>query len=93
VKAYTIIERRAHPVTGKACDYREEVTRDRDMVVYQTYLDGEPYAWPGNEDATGAPRKTWRESYGFVPFVWVNHIDTGVEYGLSELHLGPARLS
>ncbi len=88
VKAYCIIERRAHPITGKAVDYREEVSREGDMVVTRTFLDEQPFAWPGNEDVNGDLRKEWREPYGFVPFVWVNHIDTGVEYGLSELHLG-----
>ena len=90
VKAYCYEEQRAHPQTGKTVIYREEVGRDGEFVTYQTFLDKAPYAWPGNEDVNGNPRAEWREPYGFVPFIWLNHIDTGTEFGLSEQHQGLA---
>lgn len=90
VKGYTFEDMRTHPLTGRAAVYREVVSRQEEYVVYQTYLDKEPYAWPANLDADGVARQNWREPYGFVPFVWVNHIDTGTEFGLSELHQGLA---
>lgn len=90
VKGYIYEEPREHPTTGKAVVYREEVTRDGDNVVYRTYLDKQPYPWPTNLDMKGVARQEWSEPYGFVPFVWCNHIDTGTEFGLSELHQGLA---
>lgn len=88
VQGYTFEELRAHPTTGKSCVYKEVVTRDGDNVLYQTQLDDMVFAWPGNEDAAGHPRAAWSEPYGFVPLVWLNHIDTETEFGLSELHAG-----
>ena len=88
VKAYEIQEQRAHPNTGKPVTYRELVEKDGDLVVYRTFLDTMAFAWPENVDARGIARAEWHEAYGFVPLVWLNHIDTGVEFGLSELHLG-----
>lgn len=90
VRGYTYEETRAHPTSGKSVTYREIVTRDKEKVLYQTQLDDQVFAWPGNEDAAGNPRAAWAEAYGFVPMVWINHIDTDTEYGLSELHAGLA---
>lgn len=88
VKAYTFQEMRAHPQSGKSVRYQEKVARAGVNVVYTTYLDETPYAWPGNEDASGKPRAQWQEPYGFIPLVWVNNIDTNTDFGLSELHQG-----
>jgi hypothetical protein len=88
VRGYTYQEQRAHPTTGKAVTYQERVNRDGENVLYQTLLDDNVFAWPGNEDANGKPRAAWSEPYGFVPLVWVNHIDTDTDFGLSELHAG-----
>lgn len=88
VQGYTFEETRAHPTTGKSCTYTEVVTRDGDNVLYQTRLDDQVFAWPGNEDVSGKARMAWAEPYGFVPLVWLNHIDTETEFGLSELHAG-----
>lgn len=88
VCGYTREEVRAHPITGKACTYKEHVCKDGDAVLYQTFLDEQSFAWPGNEDVSGTPRAAWQEPYGFVPMVFVNHIDTNTEFGLSELHAG-----
>jgi hypothetical protein len=90
VKAYCYQEPRVHPITGKAVLYKEEVGRDGENVTYTTYLDNQLFAWPTNVDAMGNARAQWQEPYGFVPFIWVNHIDTGTEFGLSELHQGLA---
>lgn len=90
VRGYTYEEPRAHPISGKAVTYSEVVTRDGENVLYQTRLDDQVFAWPGNEDAKGNPRANWSEAYGFVPMVWINHIDTDTEFGLSEMHAGLA---
>ena len=66
--------------------YREEVSREGDLVVYETFLDDGPYAWPENTDRTGQPVSTWRVPYGFVPLVVLQHNDVGLGWGWSELH-------
>jgi hypothetical protein len=59
----------------------EVARRDGDLVVYQTLLNGEPYAWNG-------VAHTWEEAYGFVPLVLVQHMNVGLPWGWSELHAG-----
>lgn len=94
VKGYVIEETRPDPrrqaerltVRGSAAaaptvTYTEIATRDGDDVVYQTYLDGQPYDW-------GSGATAWAEPYGFVPLVVIPHLDVGMEWGLSELHAG-----
>lgn len=88
VAGYTYAEMREHPTTKKACVYQEEVTKDGENILYKTMLDDQVFAWPGNEDMNGRPRSDWSEPYGFVPMVFINHIDTDTEFGLSELHAG-----
>lgn len=88
IAGYTYAEMREHPKTGKPCEYQEVVTKDGEIVIYQTRVDDQVFAWPGNEDASGKPRSEWSEPYGFVPMVFVNHIDTDSDFGLSELHAG-----
>jgi len=87
VKGYVIAERRPDPrgITNTVT-YLEQVTRSGDYVVYETFLNGEPYAWPDNVDRSGMPVSSWREPYGFVPLVVVQHNDVGLEWGWSELH-------
>lgn len=68
--------------------YKEEVTRDGQYVVYKTYKNDSPFAYPDNIDRTGEAKQEWREAYGFVPFIWLNHIPTGSIYGNSELFAG-----
>lgn len=82
VKGYVIQEGRDDP-EGKlrSVAYREEVTRDGEGVVYRTFLNGQPYAWPGNGGMS-----SWVEPYGFVPLVVVQHNDIGLDWGWSELH-------
>lgn len=87
VKGYVLEEVREDP-RGKTrtVSYTEKVTRRGDDVIYATYLNGKPYAWPANVDKTGTPVAVWSEPYGFVPLVILQHNDVGLEWGWSELH-------
>lgn len=87
VKGYVIKEVRDDPRSKvRTVTYTEDVSRDGDNVIYSTFLNGEPYAWPENVDRTGEPVATWREPYGFVPLVVLQHNDVGLAWGWSELH-------
>ena len=87
VKGYVISEVVEHPENQmQTADYREEVTRQGDSVVYETFLNQVPYAWPDNLDRSGRPVSMWSEPYGFVPLVVIQHNDVGLEWGWSELH-------
>lgn len=61
--------------------YREVARKTRadgkDRVEYRTYLGDEPHDWTGNGPA-------WDVPYGFVPLVWVRHLDVGLPYGQGE---------
>lgn len=84
VKAYTIEETRRDPRSGnpkQTVTYRETATRDGDSVVYQTTLNGQPYAWNG-------VAAEWAEPYGFIPLVITQHLNVGLSWGWSELHAG-----
>lgn len=87
VKGYTLLEIRDDP-RGKTgtVTFEEVVSRDGDFVVWETFLNGQPYAWPENTDRTGQAVATWQEPYGFVPLVVLQHNDVGLEWGWSELH-------
>lgn len=87
VKAYGIREERDDP-RGKTghVTYIERVGRAGDLVVYETFLNGKPYAWPENKDRTGKAVASWSEPYGFVPLVVIQHNDVGLDWGWSELH-------
>jgi hypothetical protein len=87
VKGYVIEENRADPQGGaRTVVYLEIVTRNGQDVVYETFLNGRPYAWPENIDQTGNALSTWTEPYGFVPLVVIQHNDVGLDWGWSELH-------
>jgi len=87
VKGYVIRENRDDPRGGSGTvTYGESVSRAGEFVVYETFLDGEPYAWPENVDRTGTPVAVWQEPYGFVPLAMIQHNDIGLEWGWSELH-------
>lgn len=83
VKAYVIEYKRTDDVMkGKGfleVDYREEVYRDGDNVVYRLFKNGAPWAW-GGESAE------WSVPYGFVPMVHIQHHDVGMFWGMSEAH-------
>lgn len=87
VKGYVIKETRGDP-RGKegTVAYKEVVTRDSELVVYETFLNGAPYAWPDNINRSGEPVSSWAEPYGFVPLVVIQHNDVGLDWGWSELH-------
>ena len=89
VKGYTFEETRVHPENPRrTATYTEECSRSGDNVVYRTYLNGKPYAWPGQEDGQGNRQEEWAEPYGFVPLVVVQHNNVGLEWGWSEMHPG-----
>lgn len=67
-------------------EYMEKVSRSGDDVIYETFLNGIPYAWPENVDRTGEPVAAWSAPYGFVPLVVIQHNDVGLSWGWSELH-------
>ena len=83
VKGYEIVEERQDPdKEDRTVIYRETAEREGDLVVYRTYKDDELYYWGDASD--GKPE--WSEDYGFIPMVWLNHNDVGLDYGESELH-------
>lgn len=82
VKGYTIKETRAHPDTGRDVEFREEVSRDGEFVVYKTFMNNAPYPWNGQAEE-------WAEAYGFVPMVHIEHNNVGLDWGWSEIQ--PAR--
>jgi hypothetical protein len=81
VKGYQIEDQREHPEKpGTTVTYSELASRgDGDAVVYETYLNGKPYAWNGQASA-------WEESYGFVPLVLIQHRNVGMGWGWSEFY-------
>lgn len=82
VKGYTLVESRPHPESGRPVEFKEIVSRDGELVVYRTYLNGSPFAWNGKAEE-------WAEPYGFVPVVHIEHNNVGLDWGWSEMH--PAR--
>ena len=87
VKGYTIKEKRANPAGQRGTViYSERVTRSGPLVVYETFLNGDPYAWKGNEDQSGNAVSSWSEPYTFIPLVVIQHHDVGLDWGWSELH-------
>lgn len=85
VKGYEIEEKRVHPYDpNRTAVYLEKATREGDNVVYQTFMDGMPYAWYGDLEE-------WSVPYGFVPMVMVQHNNVGLNWGWSEIHSGRAK--
>lgn len=94
VKSYSLQYERVHPDNeDMVAIYLEEVTRNGDNIITNTYLNGELYAYPENTDRTGTAQASWSEPYGFVPLVFIKHIDTGDVYGWSELHVARSRIN
>ena len=89
VKSYVIEEPRKDPKNPKKIiTYGERATRNGDMVVYETFMNGKPYAWEDNVMTDGensGPVWKWEEPYGFIPMVVLQHNDVGLEWGWSEL--------
>ena len=83
LKSYTLMERRAHPLNASLqVTYEERCINEDGNVRYETYLNGEPYAWDAKLG------ETWPVDYGFIPMVQVKHIDVGLDWGWSEFHAG-----
>jgi len=82
IKSYSFVELRKHPEYERTVTYLETCRNDGGTIVYNTYLDGEPYPW---DTALG---EEWTVDYGFVPMVHVMHKDVGLQFGWSELHQG-----
>lgn len=61
--------------------FTEKAYRDGEYVVYETLLDGEPFAWNG---ATGQ----WKVKYGFIPLVVAHHVPTGTKWAENCFHAG-----
>lgn len=93
IKGYVYREMKEHPEKDDAtAEYKEECERDGDNVVYRTYLDDKPYAWPGQDDEEGQYDE-WEVPYSFVPIVQVQHNDVGLDWGWAELHPGRGKVS
>lgn len=80
VKGYTYEEMRDNDI------YTEVVSRDGDLVVYETFKNDSPFAW----EPMGV--QSWTNGYGFVPFVLIRHIDIGLDWGWSEFHPAASRI-
>ena len=80
VKAITIEYERDDAATGKPYIYTETIDGDE----FRTYKDGEPYAY--YEDGQGERVAAWRNPYGFVPVVLVQHRSTGMTWGMNAFH-------
>lgn len=90
VRGYTFLEMRPDPrmdlnlqsgtVPAPYVAYQEIAERNGSQVIFETFLDGEPWPW------SDTPRSTamWFEDYGFVPMVRVKHRDIGLKWGASE---------
>jgi hypothetical protein len=89
VKGYVLEEPRDDPRAAAPIErqvtYREEVTREGDLVIFKTSLNGSPYAW--NEIAS-----EWAEPYGFCPLVLIQHNNVGAEWGWSEFATGLSKI-
>ncbi len=89
IKSYYIEETRKDVTNPKrTVTYGERATRNGDMVVYETFLNGKPHAWSDNvmdDGETERPVDRWEEPYGFIPMVGIQHNDVGLEWGWSEL--------
>lgn len=77
VKAYRFCEQR---LEGKnKVEYTETAERMGDDVVFKTYKNGKLHAWDSD-------LSEWKEPYGFVPLVMVQHNNVGLDWGWSEFH-------
>lgn len=57
-------------IITKTYRYKKVVTE----TTFQTFRDNKPYAYDG-------VASSWENPYGFVPAVWVKHIDIGTPHG------------
>lgn len=105
VRGYTIQEMRPDPrylaytlpsatAPPPYVTYTEICERDGEDVVYQTYLDEQPWDW-SNVDVNGTDAAVtwWRIPYGFVPMVHIQHKDLGIGYGTGEFFALTSKLT
>ena len=64
--------------------YTERAYRDGEDVVFETLLNGQPYAWNGEDSA-------WSQPYGFVPLVVAHHEPIGMDWAMNAFHPGMSR--
>lgn len=82
VRSYTLEESRLFE--GKAFTYTEKVEHgEGEEIIFRTYRNNAPFAWPENTDANGVAQAEWSEMYGFIPLVLTRHINIGSDWGLS----------
>jgi hypothetical protein len=70
VKGYTLEYSSYDDDLREFYTYRKEV----DQFEFRTFRNNEPYGYNGGPSS-------WPNTYGFVPAVWVKHIDVGGDYG------------
>lgn len=87
VKAYYMTHEIEHPTDpSKSAIYGERCFRaQEDAVVFQTTLNGNPYRFNDRPEE-------WVEPYGFVPLVFVPHIDVGSVWGWAEIHANMSKV-
>lgn len=94
--------RRTKPTPGRSqredthnriVTFEEHCSREGDAVIFSTWLiDGGnaiPWDWrdyPVNAIVSERVGPEWVVPYGFVPLVLTQHIDMGLDFGLSEAH-------
>jgi hypothetical protein len=76
VKGYTLEEPRLWQ--GRRVTFQEVCSRMGDNVIWRTYKDGQLWPWNGVQ-------AEWFEPYTFVPFVAIQHIRMGMDYGWPEI--------
>ncbi len=80
VKAYRLT-RWLYSDSGITAKYTETCERgDGEDVVFRTYVNDKQEVWPGMDESE------WVEAYGFIPFVTIQHRNTGGLWGWAEAH-------
>lgn len=80
VKAYRLTKWQDND-GGILTKYTETCERgDNEDVIFRTYINDRQTEWPG------ADASEWVESYGFIPFVTIQHRNVGRQWGWAEAH-------
>lgn len=86
VKVIRIEYQRIDEETGKEYTYAEEINGD----WFVTYRDNDEYAY--FMDGNGTPVSRWRNEYGFVPVVLVQHVVTDGVWGENPYHASLSKI-
>ena len=62
---------------NRYAEYMEQARLEDKVVVYRTYRNRTPYAWPGS------PGEEWTTPLPFIPIFLNQHIDYGYNWGIS----------